>query len=280
MSPIAKSVEFLGHIVSAGQIAVNPAKILAVVDWPVPENVHEVRGFIGLCSYYRRFIMGFGEIATPLNALTQKNKKFVWDEQCQEAFDTLKRCLTTAPVLAMPNDDEPFILDTDASTVSIGAVLSQVQDGVEKPVAYASRKLSRLERNYCVFRRELLAVVYFLKQFRHHLLGRTFTVRTDHSALQWLRNIPEPVGQQARWISQIEEFDFNVVHRPETRHMNADALSRRPCRNKACMCKQTHVELSSGSDEGEAASAEYSRGCHDRRRQYSSVNSTSGMTLN
>ena len=188
------SVEFLGHIVSAGKIAVNPAKILAVVDWPVPENVREVRGFIGLCSYYRRFIKGFGEIATPLNALAKKNKKFVWYEQCHEAFDTLKRCLTTAPVLSMPNDDEPFILDTDASAISIGAVLSQVQGGVEKPVAYASRKLSRLEKNYCVFKRELLAVVYFLKYFRHRLLGRKFTVGTDHAALQWLRDVPKPAS--------------------------------------------------------------------------------------
>jgi hypothetical protein len=233
---LQKSVEFLGHIVSEGRIGVNPEKVKAVMEWPTPISLKEVRGFVGLCSYSRRFVKDFGKIAAPLNALSEKNRTFCWDESCQTAFDILKKCLTTTPLLAMPNDKDTFILDTDASQYAIGAVLSQLQEGVERPVAYASRKLSKAEVNYCVTRTELLAIVYFLKYFHHYLLGRRFQVRTDHAALQWLRHVQEPVGQQARWIGYMEEFDFDIVHRPGLRHGNADAMSRRPCRKKDCFC--------------------------------------------
>ena len=235
-SLLQKSVEFLGHVVTEGKIGVNPAKIRDVVEWPIPISVKEVRGFVGLCSYYRRFVKDFGKIATPLTSLSEKNRKFCWTSECQQAFETLKGLLTTAPLLAMPNDVDVFILDTDASQFAIGAVLSQVQKGVERPVAYASRKLSKAEINYCVTRKELLAVVNFLKYFHHYLLGRRFRVRTDHAALQWLRRIPEPVGQQVRWIGYMEEFDFEIVHRAGNRHGNADSMSRRPCRKKDCFC--------------------------------------------
>src|SRR5206468_7696172 len=120
--------------------------------------------------------------------------------------------------------------DTDASNTAIGAVLSQVQEGEERVIAYASRTLSRPERNYCVTRKELLAVVYFTKQFKSYLLGREFLIRTDHSALRWLKLTPEPIGQQARWLEKLEEFNYRIEHRPGQKHTNADALSRRPCR--------------------------------------------------
>jgi transposase InsO family protein/predicted aspartyl protease len=230
------SVAFLGHVVSAGVVSVDPKKVEDISNWPTPTNLTEVRSFIGLCSYYRRFVKDFGAIAAPLNSLSGKNHAFVWDESCQKSFDALKQCLISAPTLAMPNDVDSFVLDTDASAWAIGAVLSQNQEGIEKPVAYASRKLSKQEMNYCVTKRELLAVVFFLKYFRHYLMGRRFQVRTDHAALQWLRRIPDPVGQQARWIGYMEEFDFTVVHRPGSRHGNADALSRKPCRNQSCHC--------------------------------------------
>ena len=131
-------------------------------------------------------------------------------------------------IIGMPRDEGTYILDTDASNVGLGAVLSQEQDGQEVVLAYASRTLSRAERNYDVTRRELLAVVYGLKVYRQYLLGRRFMIRTDHSALQSLRKTPEPIGQQARWQSFIEQFSFDIKHRPGTRHRNADALSRRP----------------------------------------------------
>ena len=171
--------------------------------------------------------MIFAVVAQPLHFLTRKNVPFRWTD-CQDAFEELKRRLVSSPILALPNDVGEYILDTDASAYAIGAVLSQVQEGEEKVISYASRLLSTAERNYNVTRRELLAVVYFLKEFRQYLLGRKFLLRTDHSALQWLRRTPEPIGQQARWLEMIEEFDFEICHRPGTKHDNVDTMSRGP----------------------------------------------------
>ena len=159
----------------------------------------------------------------------------------------LKSALTSPPVLAMPRDEGDFTLDTDASNDSIGAVLSQSQDGTERVIAFGSRSLDKRERNYCVTRKELLAVVHFLRYFKQYLLGRKFRIRTDHAALTWLKRTPDPIGQQARWLEQMEEFDFSIEHRPGTRHGNADALSRRPCPKKNCVCQQPDTPLFSGS---------------------------------
>ena len=130
----------------------------------------------------------------------------------------------------MPKDEGTYVLDCDACDVGIGAVLSQKIDGEERVIAYGSRLISTAERNYCVTRKELLAIVYFTKQYRQYLLGRPFTLRTDHAALQWLQRTPEPIGQQSRWLERLAEFEFQVLHRPGQKHGNADALSRRPCR--------------------------------------------------
>jgi len=223
-------IKFLGHVVSAKGVSTDPSKIEAVRNWPVPEDVHEVRSFLGLTSYYRRFVPTFAEIAAPLHVLTMKNRKFEWTTQCDHAFTKLKYALISSPILAMPNDNDSFLLDTDACDVSIGAVLSQVQGGVERVIAYASRSLSKPEKNYCVTRKELLAIVCYTKAIRQYLLGRQFVIRTDHSALQWLRSTPEPIGQQVRWCETLEKFDFKIVHRPGRLHGNADAFSRKPCR--------------------------------------------------
>ena len=227
---LQKTISFLGHIVSDQGIATDSEKVKAVEEWPTPKNVTEVRSFVGLCSYYRRFVKDFAWVAGPLHGLTGKRAHFEWNEKCQQAFEELKNRLVSSPILAMPEDEGTFRLDTDASNESIGAVLSQVQDGQERVIAYASRLLTKPERNYCVTRRELLAVVYFIKQFRVYLLGRHFLLRTDHAALRWLRKMPEPIGQQARWLEVMEEFSFDIEHRPGKKHANADALSRRPCR--------------------------------------------------
>ena len=130
-------------------------------------------------------------------------------------------------MLALPDDEGQFILDTDASDSAIGAVLSQIQNGEERPVCYASQLYDKHQRNYNVTRKELLALVTFVKKFRQYLLGRHFVIRTDHAALTWLRRCSEPIGQQARWLEILEEFDFDVIHRPGIRHTNADSLSRR-----------------------------------------------------
>jgi transposase InsO family protein/predicted aspartyl protease len=236
-SLLQKSVSFLGHLISQDGIHTDPKKIEAVWNWPTPVCVKDVRSFVGMASYYRRFVKDFAKVAAPLHAIARKNQKFQWTDEAQKSFDALKEAMTTAPILAMPTDLDDYTLDTDASDFAIGAVLSQKQEGVERVIAYASRSLDRREQNYCVTRKELLAVVHFLKYFKQYLLGRHFTVRTDHAALTWLRRTPDPIGQQARWLEQMEEFDFVVLHRAGARHGNADGMSRRPCPKNNCVCK-------------------------------------------
>lgn len=232
-----EQVSFLGHIVSHDGIRCNPEKITAVQDWPTPTSVTEIRSFIGIASYYRRFIENFSNIAYPLTRLTQKDKKFEWSEDCENAFITLKHLLTTAPILSYPSTNDMFILDTDASAYGVGAVLSQLQDGKEVVIAYGSKTLSRSQMGYCTTYRELLAVVTFVKQFRHYLYGRPFLLRTDHASLIWLKNFKEPEGLLARWISLLETYDFTIEHRKGNLHGNADGLSRRPrkrCKRENC----------------------------------------------
>lgn len=192
-----RKVTFLGHVVSGDGVSTYPSKTEAVSAWPVPRSVAEVRSFVGLTSYYRRFIYEYAHIAKPLHELTESGKEFSWTEACDKAFYTLKENLASAPVLAYPTLEDTFILDTDASGVPIGAVLSQVQNGTEKVMAYFSKALRKAERNYCVTRRELLAVVDGIRHFHQYLYGRKFTVRTDHGALQWLMSFKDLEGQMA-----------------------------------------------------------------------------------
>ena len=225
-----KEVRFLGHVISENGIATDPEKTAVIATWPVPESKKNIQQFLGLANYYRRFIKDFGPTAKPLQRLLEKNIAFEWTQQCQAAFDHLRKCLMTTPILAFPDHSRHFVLDTDASDTGIGAILSQVQDdGGEVVIAYASRSLSRQEQRYCVTRRELLAVVEFIHHFRHYLLGVHFTLRTDHGSLVWIQNFKEPEGQLARWLERLQEYTFTVVHRPGNQHKNADALSRVPC---------------------------------------------------
>ena len=224
-------VRFLGHIVSANGVSPDPDKTVKVKDWPTPTSRQETQQFLGLANYYRRFIKDFATIAKPLHKLTEKKQSFKWTYECQQAFAQLKHLLTTAPILALPDWSRPFIVDTDASDSGIGAVLSQTNEkGEEHVISYASRLLTKTERNYCVTRKELLAVVTFLHHFRQYLIGTNFVVRTDHGALTWLQNFKSPEGQLARWLEKLQDFEFSIVHRPGKRHCNADALSRLPCR--------------------------------------------------
>ena len=219
---------YLGHIVSSNGITTDPSKTSKIVKWPTPTNVQQVQQFLGLAGYYRRFIRNFAEIARPLHRLTEQGRQFSWTQDCESAFSELKSRLTTTPILAFPDFHLVFTLDTDASQSGIGAVLSQVQNGTEKVIAYASRSLTKAERRYSVTRLEMLAVVTFMRHFRHYLLGRHFVLRTDHSSLKWLRSFKEPEGQIARWLESMQEFDFEVMHRKGVLHNNADSLSRHP----------------------------------------------------
>jgi len=227
-----RKVSFLGHIVSEAGIEVQPEKTDVVRNWPVPKNLTELRSFLGLASYYRRFLNGFSIIAAPLYSLMRKGQHFRWDDEQQHAFDELKNRLTTAPVLASPRSSGKMYLDTDASEFGLGIVLSQEQEGLERVLAYASRSLNPAERNYSITRKELLAVIFGLKRFRQYLIGKEFVIRTDHSALQWLRRTPEPIAQAGRWLAIMEEFNFVVQHRSGAKHQNADALSRYPVHSK------------------------------------------------
>lgn len=229
-----KEVKFLGHVVNEDEVSTDPDKTQVIREWVVPKNVTEVRSFLGLCSYYRKFIRNFASVAKPLHKLTEKGRKFLWTEECDESFRTLKELLTSPPILAYPDRTGLFVLDTDASESGLGAVLSQIQNDQEKVICYYSQALSKPERKYCVTRKELLAVVKAVKQFHHYLYGRHFIVRSDHGALRWLLNFKNPEGQMSRWIEVLSTYDMEIQHRQGRLHSNADALSRRPCLHVEC----------------------------------------------
>ncbi|KRX33622.1 Retrovirus-related Pol polyprotein from transposon 17.6 [Trichinella murrelli] len=221
-----RKVAYLGHIISEKGIATDPSKTRAVKEWQAPSCVSELRQFLGLASYYRKFVNGFASIAAPLHRLLEGDAEWKWTEDCQVAFDALKHQLTSAPILAYPDFRRRFLVDVDASGDGLGAVLSQKDGSKERVVAYASRSLTKPERRYCVTRREMLRLVCALREFRPYLYGQRVLVRTDHSCLRWLRNFKEPEGQVARCLLSLAELDFEVEHRPGRLHGNADALSR------------------------------------------------------
>nr|VZI26939.1 unnamed protein product [Spirometra erinaceieuropaei] len=196
-------VQFLGHKISPGRIAALPDRLQQIRIWPTPANQTQLRCFLGLASYYRRCMRNFAHIARQIHKLTEKGRDFRWPPECEEAFTSLRAALVSAPLLALPNvypDAPPFILDRDASGFAIGAVLSQTDaQGVEHPICFAINTLTKSQRNYCTFCRELLAIITFIRQFKHLLIGRRFILRTDHKALQWLQSIKDPMDQLARW---------------------------------------------------------------------------------
>ncbi|KAL5491297.1 hypothetical protein EMCRGX_G016559 [Ephydatia muelleri] len=226
---LQKSIKYLGHVVSEHGIKTDSDKTRCIADWPTPSCLQDLKQFLGLASYYRRFVRNFAAIVAPLVKLTEKGHVWHWSSDCDAAFLQLKERLVTSPILGYPVFNQPFMVDTDASGEGLGAVLSQYVSGVERVIAFASRSLSKAERKYCATRREMLVLVWAIKHFRPYLYGRRFTVRTDHASLRWLQSFHEPEGQVARWLECLSEYDFEVVHRPGTKHTNADALSRMPC---------------------------------------------------
>ena len=226
---VKRSVEYLGYVVTSEGIAADPKKVTAVCDFPEPKDLKTLRSFVGLASYYRRFIPSFSKVAAPLFELTKKNTPFHWSASCQVAFKSLKEALTNAPVLAFPRFGDGYLLETDASGVGLGAVLAQKQDdGTTRPIAYASRTLQSHERNYGVTELEALGVVWAVRHFRHYLYGTRCDVFTDHEALKTLLNTPHPSGKLARWGLSLQELDVHIHYRPGPKNSNADALSRCP----------------------------------------------------
>ena len=209
---LQERVRYLGHVVSREGVSTDPEKVKAIKEWQVPRCQTEVRTFLGFMGYYRRFCQDYATIAKPLTVLTAKDVKFVWGTEQQAAFDKLRLIMVDAPVLAYPDMNLEYLLDTDASLDGVGAVLSQVQGGQERVIAFYSKTLSTPERNYCVTRRELLAIVMATKHFRPYLYGKKFHLRTDHASLQWLYKRKEPSHQVARWLEQLAEFHFTMEH--------------------------------------------------------------------
>ena len=257
-----REVAFLGHVVGPSGVATDPEKIRSVQDWSTPTTLTEMRSFLGLAGYYRSFVPQFASIAKPLTSLADKGPAFDWNCACEAAFTRLKHLLTCAPILGYPQEEGRLTLDTDASDMGLGAVLSQDQDGVERVLSYSSRTLTKPERNYCVTRRELLAIIFGLKKFRHYLLGRRVLIRTDHAALKWVMHFKDPEGQVARWIQIMDTFDYEVQHRPGKLHGNADGLSRVPCRQcghgegeDSLHCRVMTTRQSQESMKGESAAA-------------------------
>ena len=225
MYTLSEQVDFLGRIVSENGIKLSNTGIKAVLDWPVPQSTREVEQFLGLVNYHRTFIKNFARITVPLYKLTGKNP-FVWSGEHLQAFQDHKMALTSAPLLALPNNYDSFNLHTDSSNYAIGGELIQVQWREERVVAYGSYALTPEQINYCTTRKELLAVIRFTRQFRHYLLGRQFLVRTDHSSLRWLLNFKEPDRQLACWLEELSQYHMVIQHRAGKKHGNADSLSR------------------------------------------------------
>ncbi|WVZ70862.1 hypothetical protein U9M48_019496 [Paspalum notatum var. saurae] len=235
-----KEVSFLGHILSEKGVAVDPSKVKDVLNWKQPETVTEIRSFLGLAGYYRRFIK-------PMTSLTKKNAKYLWNSNCEEAFQTLKKLLTSAPVLAQPDVTKPFDVYCDASNNGFGCVL--MQEG--RVIFYASRQLRKHEAIYPTHDLELAAVVHALKIWRHYLLGNTYHIYTDHKSLKYILTQPELNMRQRRWLELIKDYDLEIHYHPGKANVVADALSRkahcnfieaRPTVRVLC-CEMDEVEI-------------------------------------
>jgi hypothetical protein len=219
-------VKYLGFVLSENGVSASADKVKAVKEYPIPKNAKDVRAFLGLASFYRRLVPNFAEVAKSLTLLIKKDEKFAWSPSQEEAFQIMKYRLCTTPVLAYPNFDLPFILTRDASNLAVAAVLSQVQHGAERPLAYASRQLNRAEQAYTASQLEILALVWATKYFRCYHFGKRFVVRTDHLALSYLRNFADHNTRLMRWSLKLSELDFIVEHRPGSQIGHLDALSR------------------------------------------------------
>ncbi|GJW21472.1 putative mitochondrial protein [Tanacetum coccineum] len=214
-------VEYLGHVISDQGVAIDPAKIAAMEYWPIPTTLKQLRGFIGLTGYYRRFIKNYAVVAQPLTSLLKKNA-FQWTEQATQSFQALKRAMINASVLKLPNFDEPFVVETDASGIGIGAVLQQGGH----PMAYLSKTLAPKHHALSAYEKELLAVIMALDRLRGYLLDRHFQIKTDHFSLKYFLDQRITTPFQSKWLPKLLGYDYEILYKKGKENQAADALSR------------------------------------------------------
>lgn len=237
-----QEVAYLGHVISDKGISPNPDKIKAIKNYPTPQNPKQIKQFLGLIGYYRRFIKDFSKFAKPLTSLLKKDVPFIWNKEQDSSLDYFKDILTKEPILQYPVFSEDFLLTTDASNYAIGAILSQGEIGKDLPIAYASRTLNKAECNYSTIERELLAIVWAVQHFRPYLYGRKFTILTDHRPLTWLFNCKDPSSRLIRWRLKLEEYSYEIRYKPGRINSNVDALSRNPIQLNSLIKNEKYSE--------------------------------------
>ena len=222
---VAPEILYLGHVISPQGVSVDKSKIEILKTYPAPKNVKQVRSFLGYCSYYRKFVKNFAQIAAPLNSLLRKDHFYNWDSKCQEAFETLRTAMYTTPILAYANMDKPFVLSVDACSTGIGYVLSQLDDQQrERPIACGGCALRESEKHWSIT--ELEAFVEAVREYNYFLACQKFVVYSDHISLTWLKDIKHKNGRLFRWSLLLQSFDMEIKYKPGKSNANADMLSR------------------------------------------------------
>lgn len=219
-------LKYLGYVIDKNGLHVDPEKVQAMLQLPVPKTVKDVRSIVGTFSWYRRFVPDFATLISPITALLKKSRKFIWTPECDKSFEKIKECLVSAPVLNCPDYNLPFVVQCDASGYGLGAVLIQTHPDGDRVISYLSRSLTKQERNFSTTERECLAVLWSIEKLRPYLEGVPFTVITDHYSLVWLQNLKDPTGRLARWAVRLQQYNFKIVHRKGKDHIVPDTLSR------------------------------------------------------